>query len=144
MSKRCLGIILAGLLAFSQYAIGDELMSELDGANQAFAKAVLDKDIDHLVGGYTEDACVLAPGAPRTCGLEAIRQFWTAVASTNPKNVKIDTLAVGSSGGLAHATGVLRITTADGVVSAFNYVLVLKDVDGVWKLHLDTWTPQGN
>jgi len=117
-------------------------MSELDGANQAFAKAILDKDIDHLVGDYTEDACVLPPAAPRTCGLEAIRKFWAAVADSSPQNVQIETLAVGSSGDLAHATGVLRITAADGSRSAFNYVLVLKNISGVWKLHLDTWTPQ--
>ena len=144
MTKRFTGIALAGVLVVSPIAMGDELMSELDGANQAFAQAVLDKNIDFLVSSYTEDACVLAPGAPRLCGLEAIRQFWTDVASSNPQDVKIGTLAVGSVRELAYATGELHLTAADGGVSAFNYVLVLKNVEGAWKLHLDTWTPQGN
>lgn len=67
----------------------------------------------------------------------------SAVGADNLMNVQIETLAVGSSGDLAHATGVLKITGADGSKSIFNYVLVLKNVDGAWKLHLDTWTPSG-
>ena len=139
-ASRIAAMLLIAMLPTS--ALGD-LMGELDGANQAFARAILDKDIDHLVGDYTSDACVLAPSAPRICGLDAIREFWTSVANSDPQDVNIETMAVGSSGELAHATGVLTITGADGSIAAFNFVLVLRNVGGLWKLHLDTWTPQG-
>ena len=139
----CLSVITILVTTFGSSTLGaNELMAELDGANQAFAKAILEKDIDHLVSDYTADACVLAPSAPRTCGLDAIRTFWTNVANSEPNNVQIETISAGSSGELAYATGILRITAADGESNTFNYVLVLKDVGGVWKLHLDTWTPQ--
>ena len=121
---------------------GNELLKELDATNQAFAKAILEKNIDHLVGDYTDGACVFAPAAPRTCGLDAIRSFWIALANTNPKDVKIETLAAGSSGSLAYATGILRITDASETTHENNFVLVLKDIDGTWKIHLDTWTPR--
>lgn len=124
-------------------AAGDEaLFGEIDAANRAFAKAIVAGDVDHLVGDYTEDACVIAPSTPRTCGTEAIRAFWTGVVASAPRDVRITTLAADGEGALAHATGTLEITDADGGVHLNQFVLVLKRVDGTWKLHLDTWTPR--
>ena len=141
--KRIPTIVLTLIVGFLPKLVlaDDSLHSTLDQANQNFASAILAKNIDHLVGDYTHDACILAPSTPRTCGLEAIRKFWSAVVDSNPKDVKIGTMNVGSTGDLAYATGTLVITDASDNVSSNNYVLVLKDVDGVWKLHLDTWTP---
>lgn len=66
MRKTAFIAIMLLIAAYSSSALGaDDLMTELNGANQAFAKALLDKDIDHLVASYTSDACVLAPSAPR-------------------------------------------------------------------------------
>ena len=136
--------ILAGLILYASMTAAEDnaLFGELDAGNQAFAKAILANDVDYLVNDYTDDACVIAPSTPRTCGKEAIRAFWTAVTKSGPKDVKIVTLAVGSSSDLAHATGTLEITGANDATQMNNFVLVLKRINGSWKLHLDTWTPQ--
>ena len=52
------------VIAFSA-SVQADLFADVDAANQAFAKALMAKDIDQVVGFYTEDACVLAPGAGR-------------------------------------------------------------------------------
>jgi ketosteroid isomerase-like protein len=122
-------------------AANDDLFQELDDINQAFAKAILDKDIDSIVNSYTDDACVIAPTTPRTCGKTDIRAFWVAVAASDPKDVKIEVLAVGASADLAYATGTLMITDTTDLVTKSNFVLVFKQISETWKLHLDTWTP---
>ena len=141
---RNLTTLLAGLLitTASYMAIADDLVfKEVDAANQAFAKAILGGDVGLLVGSYTKDACILAPSTPLTCGAQKIEAFWTAVVDSNPNNVVIETVEVGSEGSLAHAHGRLIITDSSGALHENKFVLVLKKISDEWKLHLDTWTP---
>ena len=140
LRKNLLAAIVLAITSISVSA-DEQLFESVDAMNQGFAKAILGGDINHLVGEYTVDACVIAPSTPQACGKEAIRAFWTAVISSVPLDVKIETHAVGSSGDLAHATGTLEVTGANNVKQPSRYVLVLKKIQGVWKLYLDTWTP---
>jgi len=123
-------------------ANADSVLSEIDATNKAFAKAILAGDIDRLVNDYTDDGCVIAPKAPETCGKESIRGFWEAVIASNPKNVEIITQKAGSEGNLAYATGELIITDAEAAVHKSRFALVFKRVQSLWKLRVDSWTPQ--
>jgi ketosteroid isomerase-like protein len=118
------------------------VLDEIDAANKAFAKAVVAGDIDYLVNDYTDDACIIAPKASLTCGKEAIRSFWTSVVESSPKNVELVTDNAEKAGDLSYATGELIITDAESVVHKSRFVLALKLVEGAWKLHVDSWTPQ--
>lgn len=118
------------------------VLEQLDAANKAFARAIVSGDIDYLVNDYTDDACIIAPQAPLTCGKEAIRPFWASVISSSPKNVELITHNAENEGPLAYATGELIITDAESAVHKSRFVLVFKQVDGAWKLHVDSWTPQ--
>src|SRR5688500_18815660 len=97
-------------------ANAETVLEQLDAENKAFAKAVIAGDIDQIVDGYTDDACIIAPQAPLTCGKEAIRPFWTSVVGSKPKNVEIITRNAEKDGNLAYATGELIITDADSAV----------------------------
>ena len=123
-------------------AKAETVLEQLDAANKAFAKAIVAGDIDHLVNDYTDDACIIAPQAPLTCGKEAIRPFWISVIGSKPKNVEIITHNAEKEGNLAYATGELIITDADSAVQKSRFVLVFKLIDGGWKLHVDSWTPR--
>jgi ketosteroid isomerase-like protein len=123
-------------------AKAETVLEQLDAANKGFAKAIVAGDIDHLVNGYTDDACIIAPQAPVTCGKEAIRPFWISVVASKPKNVEIITHNSEKDGNLSYATGELIITAADSAVQKSRFVLVFKLIDGSWKLHVDSWTPQ--
>ncbi len=140
LGKNLLVAIVLVSTSITVYA-DDKLFESLDAANQALAKAILSRDINHLVGDYTNDACVFAPSTPKICGKKAIRAFWTALIESGPLDVKIETHEVGSSGDLAHATGTLEVTGSNNAIQLSRFVLVLKKIQGVWKLYPDMWTP---
>ena len=123
-------------------ANADSVLSELDAANAAFAKALMAGDVDYLVNDYTDDGCIYAPKAPATCGKESIRKFWEGLIATNPKNVEIITQQAGSAGDLAFATGELLVTDAESTVHKNRFTLVFRKVGDLWKLRVDSWTPQ--
>lgn len=136
--------IVALLLSFliPVAAKAETVLKQIDAANKAFAKAIVAGDIDHLVNDYTDDACIIAPQTPLTCGKEAIRPFWISVIGSKPKNVEIITDNAEKEGNLSYATGELLITDANSAVQKSRFVLVFKLIDGGWKIHVDSWTPQ--
>ena len=123
-------------------AVAETVLEQIDTANKAFAKAIVAGDIDHLVNAYTDDACVIAPNAPLTCGKESIRPFWISVIESKPRNVEIITHNAEKDGNLSYATGELIITDAESAVHKSRFVLVFKLIGDDWKLHVDSWTPQ--
>lgn len=129
-------------LIVSAAANAETVLQQLDAANKAFAKAIVAGDIDYLVNDYTDDACIIAPNAPLTCGKEAIRAFWGPVIASKPKNVELITHKAERDGNMSYATGELIITDAESAVHKSRFVLVFKEVGGAWKLHVDSWTPQ--
>ena len=137
-------IIIAVVLNFliPVVAKAETVLEQVDAANKAFAKAIVAGDIDHLVNDYTDDACIIAPQAPLTCGKEAIRPFWISVVGSKPKNVEIITHNAEKDGNLSYATGELIITDAESAVHKSRFVLVFKLIGDDWKLHVDSWTPQ--
>ena len=129
-------------VSFASVSNAASVLEELAAANKAFAKAIMDGDIEYLVDDYTEDGCVIAPMAGETCGKESIRAFWESVISTDPKNVEIITEKAGSEGDLAFATGILLITDAESTIQKSRFALVFRKVGGAWKLRVDSWNPQ--
>ncbi|MBY5920273.1 YybH family protein [Ferrimonas balearica] len=142
--KSRIAVILTALMGLLIPVTGnaESVLEQLDAANKAFAKAIVAGDIDYLVNDYTDDACIIAPQAPLTCGKAAIRPFWVSVIESNPKNVELITQNAEQQGNLSYATGELIITDAESGVHKSRFVLVFKLVDGAWKLHVDSWTPQ--
>ena len=120
---------------------GDDLHTEVDDGNQAFAAALMNGDVDLAVSIYTDTACVIAPSAENACGREELKAFWTDVVNSGVKGITIDTGEVASSGDLAYAVGTLVVTDSNDLQHASRYTLVFKKVAGEWKLHIDTWTP---
>ncbi|MFE8072580.1 nuclear transport factor 2 family protein [Marinobacteraceae bacterium S3BR75-40.1] len=129
-------------IVFPVMANAEAFLNEVDEANQAFAEAILAKDVDHLVNDYTDDACIIAPNTPKTCGKEAIRKFWETVIASNPEDVEIKTQTAQHKSDLGFATGELLITGADSAVQKSRFVIVLNKVGDDWKLRVDSWTPQ--
>jgi len=129
-------------IIFAPVSNAASVLEELAAANKAFAKALMEGDVDYLVNDYTDDGCVIAPMAGETCGKESIRAFWKSVISTNPKNVEIITEKAGSEGDLAFATGQLLITDAESTVHKNRFALVFRKIGALWKLRVDSWNPQ--
>ena len=119
----------------------EELFKIIDEGNKAAAAAIMRGDADAVASAYTADAQLLAPSSETAHGREAIRAFWKGVIDSGVTNVRIGTGEVASSGDLAYAVGTLEVTGADGSEQHSRYVLVFREEEGTWQLHLDIWTP---
>ncbi|HZR84246.1 MAG TPA: SgcJ/EcaC family oxidoreductase [Candidatus Binatia bacterium] len=139
-------IVGAGLLALAlshaASARSEDVRAAVEAGNRAFIAAFLRGDARAVAELYTEDAQVIAPGAPVARGRAAIAAAWQKAIDGGVKDVALDTADVESSGDLACETGVVRLVAKDGGVSQARYVVVWKRTGGTWKLHRDIWNAQ--
>jgi len=119
-------------------ARSDEVRSAVDDGNRAFVAAFLRGDAKAIGELYTEDAQVIAPGAPVARGRAAIAAAWKK-AMDSVKDVRLETADVESSGDLAAETGTVHLVGKDGAATKERYVVVWKRTKGGWKLHRDIW-----
>lgn len=128
-----------GFLLASAPAWAEDARQAIEAGNRALIAAVLRGDASAVADHYTENAQVIAPGAPVAAGREAITEFWRSTIASGIKNLTLETAEVESDGNLAYETGALGIVSNDGGRSTARYVVVWKRVGGKWLLHRDTW-----
>jgi uncharacterized protein (TIGR02246 family) len=131
-------------LAFSSLVCATPARSEdvrhaVDEGNRAFIAAFLRGDARAVADLYTEDAQVIAPGAPVARGRAAIAASWQKAMDAGVKDVRLHTADVEASGDLASESGIVEIVAKDGAVAKERYVVVWKRSQGRWKLHRDIW-----
>jgi len=120
-------------------ACAEDVRAAVEAGNRAFVVAFLRGDAPAIAGLYTDDAQVIAPGAPVAAGRAAVEAFWKSTIESGVKDVQLTTQGVEAHGDLACETGTVRLVAADGKVSEARYVVVWKRVGGAWKLHRDIW-----
>jgi ketosteroid isomerase-like protein len=114
----------AGLIAW--------VVPTAEAGNRAFIAAFLRGDARAVAELYTENAPVIAPGAPVARGRAAIAAARQKAIDSGTGNLTLDTADVESAGDLAAETGTVRLVARDGKVTEARYVVV-------WKLHRDIW-----
>ena len=134
--------LVSASLLYSTEARSDEVRKAVDAGNSAFIAAFLRGDAHGVADLYTENAEVIAPGAPVARGRSAIAAAWQKSIDAGVKDLKLDTADVESAGDLACETGVVRIVAKDGAVTTGRYVVVWKRTNGKWKLHRDIWNSE--
>jgi uncharacterized protein (TIGR02246 family) len=135
------GLVLM-LLSFATPAPADDVRAAVDGGNRAFTAAFVRGDAKAVSELYTEDAQVIAPGAPVAKGRAAIAAAWQK-AMESVKDVRLETADVESAGDLAVETGTVHLTAKGGALTKERYLVVWKRAkDGAWKLHRDIWNSQ--
>jgi ketosteroid isomerase-like protein len=136
-STICAATVLATTL-FAASAYAEDVRGAIEATNATFAKHVAAKDSAALAGLYTEDAAVIAPGAPVARGTAAIEAFWKG-AMAGIASAKLTTSSVESAGDLAMEEGEATLVDNAGKSNAARYIVVWKRVGDVWKLHRDIW-----
>jgi len=134
--------LVAVCMLFSHSAHADSVREAVESGNRAFIAAFLRGDARAVAELYTEDAQVIAPGAPIASGRPAIAAAWQATIDTGVKDLALQTAQVESSGDLACETGIVRLVAKDGKVTEGRYVVVWKRDVGQWKLHRDIWNAE--
>jgi uncharacterized protein (TIGR02246 family) len=131
----------AGLacLLVSASASAEDVRQAIEAGNRAFITAFLRGNASAVADLYTEDAQVIAPGAPIATGRAAIAEFWQTSIASGIKDLTLETTGVESDGNLAYETGVVRLVPKEGAPTAARYVVVWKRLGDRWLLHRDIW-----
>ncbi|CAN5168044.1 hypothetical protein BH18GEM1_BH18GEM1_22030 [soil metagenome] len=108
-----------------------------DRYEQAFAA----KDVEALLGFYTDDAIWIAHDGTTTSGTDAFRQEYTEMTSqpgTTAMEIVPERTVVASAGDVGYTIGTYTLTTtaADGtpIQEGYRYVVGLEKVGGEWKV----------
>ena len=112
------------------------------------------KDLDKIAGHYTDDAVLMAPGAPPTVGTAAIHAMLKEMVSDNALSLKFEAsrVEVASGGDMAYSQGSYTMTMTDPstkkpINDKGSYVTVYrKQADSSWKAVSDiasSATPPG-
>jgi uncharacterized protein (TIGR02246 family) len=119
------------------------VQSSIADANQNFMNAFRQADAVALAALYTEDARLLPPGSLMVSGRQAIQPFWQSVMDMGIKEAKLETVEAESQGDLAYEIGQFTLTGAQSggepIRLSGKYVVVWKNENGTWKLHVDIW-----
>ena len=134
--------VAVALLSFAGTARAEDVRPAVDAGNRAFIAAFLRGDSKAVADLYTEDAQVIAPGAPIAQGRAAIASAWQKSIDAGVKDLSLATDDLESSGDLASETGRVRIVAKDGTATEARYVVVWKRTNGAWKLHRDIWNAE--
>ena len=140
-------LIAVGLLALAgcQKSVNTAAVSdEIKRGVRDWVAAYNSGDADTIAAKYSDNAVVMAPGAPASVGREAIRVFIAkdsaAAKAAGVTLVISDGDEVGVSGDLAWHSGAYTVNDASGAaVDSGNYLEVQQNVDGKWMIIRDIW-----
>lgn len=130
------------IVSFGREGRSDEVRQAVDAGNRAFIAAFLRGDARAVAALYTENAEVVAPGAPVARGRASIAAAWQKAIDAGVKDLSLETADVESAGDLACETGKVRTVARDGTVTLGRYVVVWKRTNGRWLLHRDIWNAE--
>ena len=117
----------------------------IEQINTKFADALQRGDSAAIAAAYTDDAVLMAPGAPASRGRAEISgAAANLVQSMKFTDVKLTTTNVDVAGDYAVETGTYVMTVAPKAGKAVpdkgKYIVVWKkQADGSWKLYRDIW-----
>jgi uncharacterized protein (TIGR02246 family) len=125
----------------STHIIATDPRSEIEAGNRRFMEAFGHGDAAGVARLYTPSAQLLPAHSDFVDGTTGIQRFWQAAMDMGLKQAVLETLEVEGHGETAYEIGRYTLKTGTGeVADSGKYLVVWKQVDGVWKLHRDIWT----
>jgi ketosteroid isomerase-like protein len=115
-----------------------KVKAAIDSANQTYGERPKHKDLAFYEARYTKDACSMPEDTVRICGLEAIRNYFTADSSDYKVVVKAEEVF----GGPACVTEVGNYEVLDGkgqLLGKGKFMVAWKEEAGTWKIHREIW-----
>ena len=110
-----------------------------------WSKTAMAKDVDGVVGFYSDDAVVLPPNEPVATSKGAIRGGWAELLGPGVDvSWQMSSLEVAKAGDIAYETGTYAVAMKDAKGNPANdkgkiVVVWKKQTDGKWKAAVDTW-----
>ena len=117
------------------------LEQQIRDSDTRFVEAFNRGDADALETLHAEDAMLLPPDGPIEKGSDAVIAGFRELLEAGWKNMSLDSIEIGSDGGLAYHVGRVEsdVPTSQGSSKRVSgkYVDIYKlDEDGAWKIHL--------
>jgi uncharacterized protein (TIGR02246 family) len=114
---------------------------EIESANAQIMSAFRRSDATAIANKYTSAAQLLPANTDFVRGTAAIKAFWQSVMNMGVKSASLETIEVEDHGDTAIEVGRYRLLAAgDALVDQGKYIVVWKNENNTWKLHLDIWT----
>lgn len=121
----------------------ENISDAITSANRKFMDVFKKGDATGLAALYTRDAKLLPPDHPMINGTEAIRSFWQGAMNMGIKEATLETVEVEARADLAYEIGrftlIIQPQGGERMTTTGKYVVVWKNQDGSWKLHVDVW-----
>lgn len=111
------------------------IIDEIRAANAKMNVAIAKGDATAIAALYTEDARLLADGAPRIDGRGGIEGFFKQAVDAGFTNLNLETQDVTEAGDLAIEIGGWTSTAGPG--DAGKYVVIWRRESGVFKIDID-------
>jgi len=115
-----------------------KLQEAIEAQNREFMAAFNGRDGKAVAALYTKDARILPPGSPMLTGRDQIEQFWQGLIEMGGEKAVLETVSVELKGDLAFEVGKYSLTVG-ALNDSGKYVVVWKQDEGTWRLHLDIW-----
>lgn len=119
---------------------GDDVRSLIRSCNEGFCSAFGRGSASEIAALYTVDAQLLPPNTEVVEGTNAIQEFWQGAIEMGLKGAKLESIEFLTLGDTAVEVGRYRLLVAGGnEADRGKYIVVWKNVRGMWKLHRDIW-----
>lgn len=121
------------------------ISAAIDSMNTMWTGAVAAKDSTAVASLYADDAHLMPPNEKRIDGRDAIRGAWAGMFTMPGFEIKpvSDTKIISEAGDLVVDIGTYEFTGTDGkgkpIHDTGKYVAVHKQVNGEWKIVVDTF-----
>ena len=117
--------------------------SAIGEQNAKFMEAVSTGDAAALALLYTEDAVLLPPGSDYIKGRDAIQEFWGEGFKMGEQTAVLTTESINGANDLVYELGkydwTLTLEDQADTTMHGNYMVIWKNVEEVWMLHVDIW-----
>lgn len=119
----------------------DAIAASIAGLSQQWAAAAAAADAEALTNLYDDNATVLPPGMSSVQGREAILELYSGMLSEGAYDVALTTenVIVSEAGDLA-----IEVGSFEDAMGTGKYVGVYGNIDGDWKMIVDTWNTDGS
>lgn len=137
------GVAIPKVYAGEDNTIQTNIKAKIEAANERFMGAFNGGDWAALAALYTVDATLLPPNAPNVQGRQAIGFFWRSAAEAGVHDLAIIAGKVEQNGEKVYEVGRytlrVRVSETQVVDDKGKYVVIWKQEEGQWHLHVDIW-----
>ena len=109
-------------------------------ANEEFMEKVKEGNAVNLAALYTDNGQLLPPNGDFLTGREAIQEAWQGNVDSGVRTAIFETIEVEGLGETAYEVGTYTVFgEGEQMVDVGKYIVIWKQVEGLWKIHRDIW-----